>query len=217
MKRLILLLGLILVYITSNAQYYRYEHYHICEPYVDRVYHVAPVHMKVRKSPRVIVVEEEENVIYYHKKKEPQVTHVYENHQSLDCSYNTNDEIINVDDNNSIRYNQMWKQTIWFTEDAYKINKDYNKVTLDNVANFMKAHPNVYIRIYGYASKRHGSYEYNKQLAANRCRMTKYYISNEYNISPSRIKMCVRGTDTPEYYVDKWNQCVIIKCDNKYE
>ena len=72
MKRLILLLGLILVYITSNAQYYRYEHYHICEPYVDRVYHVAPVHMKVRKSPRVIVVEEEENVIYYHKKKEIQ-------------------------------------------------------------------------------------------------------------------------------------------------
>lgn len=214
MKRLILFLVITLSFITTKAQYYRYD-YHICEPYVDRVYHVAPVHMKVRKSPKVIVVEEEENVIYYHKKKEPKVTHVYEDKISASYCNESKDEIIDIDDcNTTIKYSQMWKQTIWFNEDAYKINKDYNKVTLDNVALFLREHPNVHIKVYGYASKKHGSYEYNKQLAANRCKMTKEYIINEYNINPSRIKLCVRGTDTPEYYVDKWNQCVIIKCDN---
>lgn len=216
MKHLILFLVISLNFITANAQYY-YREYRICRPCVERTYHVAPVHMRVRTSPKVIVVEEEENIIYYHKKKEPQITHIYENALSVPNQNNT-DELIDVEANeNTISYNEMWKQTIWFNEDAYKINKDYNKVTLDNVARFMKEHPNINIRVYGYASKKHGSYAYNKQLAANRCRMTKNYISSEYNIDPSRIIMYVRGTDTPEYYVDKWNQCVIIKCDNKYE
>lgn len=217
MKRLILLLGLLVAYVTSSAQYYHYEHYYACNHYINRVYHVSPVYMKVRKAPRVIVVEEENNVIYYHKKKSPQITHVYENNSTSNYN-NTNDEIINIDDsNNSISYDKMWKQTIWFNEDAYKINKDYNKVTLDNVARFLKEHHNVSINVYGYASKKHGSYEYNKQLAANRCISTKNYMSSEYDISPSRIKICVRGTDNPEYYVDKWNQCVIIKCNINYE
>lgn len=192
-----------------------------CYHYYPRsVYHRVPVvayptyqTVVVRERPKVVVVEEPNDVVYYHKK--PKVTHVYEEEerQVMRC----NDEIINVDEamvkEPRFTYSDMWKQTVWFNEDSYKIKLEPNKITLENVSSFLYENPDANITIYGYASKRHGSYEYNKQLASNRCRSVRMYLVDEYQIPYSRIKLVVRGTDSPEYYVDKWNQCVVIKCD----
>ena len=68
---------------------------------------------------------------------------------------------------------------------------------------------------YVYASKRHGSYDYNKNLSRNRCIGAKQYLEQYYNIEGSRIEMFVHGTDNQLYSIDKWNRCVVIKCNNK--
>lgn len=126
----------------------------------------------------------------------------------------SNDENIIINDeksSNNIHFSQMWKQTVWFHEDCYQLTHNDNYITLDNVATFLNEQINCNIIIYGYASKKHGSYTYNKILAAKRCKSVKSYLTNKYNINPSRITIIVKGTDTPEYYIDNWNQCVVIK------
>lgn len=167
----------------------------------------------VRERPKTVIVEEPNEVVYYRKK--PKVTHVYgeEEPQVTMCD----DEIINVDDDivrePNFSYSDMWKQTVWFREDSYKIRLDANKITLDNVSTFLYDYPSATITIYGYASKRHGSYDYNKQLAANRCVSVRNYLIEKYGIPFERMSIVVRGTDSPEYYIDKWNQSVVIKCN----
>lgn len=202
MKRLFLITTLLFILtLPMYSQYYcrRYTAY----PRRIVVHREVPVYVTVKNHPKIVVLEEETepNIIYSQKNESIKYTDEY-------------DDILNVqfEDDNKISYDQMWKQTIWFKEDRYEINKEYNKVTLDNVAKFLYDNPSANINIYGYASKKHGSYMYNKQLAANRCQETKLYLMHTYNIDSERISMIVKGTDSPEYYVDKWNQCVVIKC-----
>lgn len=45
-----------------------------------------------------------------------------------------------------------------------------------------------------------------------------YYVypsRHHYHIDCSRIEMFVHGTDNPRYSIDKWNRCLVIKCNNK--
>lgn len=148
-------------------------------------------------EPKIIVINEKQDVIYYHKYT-PREIHIYDNQVGTNRS-------------STISLNQEdWKQTIWFREDQYKLNKTYNHVSLHNIGEFLLEHPCTTILITGYASKRHGSYQYNQQLAAKRCYSVRDYLVDYYSINPKRIYIKIRGTNNPEYYVDKWNQCVII-------
>lgn len=48
-----------------------------------------------------------------------------------------------------------------------------------------------------------------------RCIGAKQYLEQYYHIDCSRIEMFVHGTDNPRYSIDKWNRCLVIKCNNK--
>lgn len=147
----------------------------------------------VDHEPKVVVVHDRQDVIYYHK-YHPREIHVYEGNNEIQ---RTTEQV-------------EWKQTIWFREDRYKINTEYNHIALYNIAHYLESNPCFKILITGYASKKHGSYAYNQQLAAKRCYAVKNYLVDVYNVHPNRIYVKIRGTNNPEYYIDKWNQCVII-------
>jgi outer membrane protein OmpA-like peptidoglycan-associated protein len=152
-------------------------------------------------KPQVQVVVE--------RRQQPQVVYVRDEQPRY-----SQEEVINPSVYaEGISYSEMWKQTVWFNEDCYKINRTGNKVTLDNVANFLNEHPETTITVRGYASQRNGVYEYNKKLSCRRCVATRNYLVSEYGININRIHMIFLGTDEPQYSVDKWNQCVVITCD----
>lgn len=200
MKKIVMLIALILSVINVFGQRHCYVY-----PSGYRYVHVRQ-RIPIIVEERVIVVEKQPIII----KQEPNI--VYENDCNQVCPTIDNcDDVSIVDDFD----NDCWDITILFKEDSYKLKDDHQLVLLQNIAEYMHKNPYCTITIHGYASKRHGSYDYNKNLSRNRCVGAKQYLEQYYNIEGSRIEMFVHGTDNPQYSIDKWNRCVVIKCNNK--
>lgn len=198
LRNLMLMLFTMIGFISCCSQEYYYYPYGRVH-YVGYYSHIAPVCVRVNSVPNGYT----QPTVKQEYITNNNVYNVYTNTQNeTSC-----DEEINV----TMGYSDMWKQTVWFHEDKYLLNTEYNKIALTNVADFMHNYSDCEIVIYGYASKRHGSYSYNKNLAAKRCVSVKAYLTS-HGIDKHRITMIVKGTDNPEYYQDNWNQCVIIKC-----
>lgn len=212
MKRIIFLFSLLILVITVNAQHYRVYHRHY------------PRHRKVYIEHRVPYYEREVVYIKEKPKREQIVVNnlIVNDHKhnrcddeneyiSLEYENNTNNQINTT---RNFDYEDMWSQTIWFKSGSYNKIRTDGKIALDNVYNFLSKYSDAKIVLYGYASRRYGTYNYNKNLAEKRVRTISNYLVNVYQLDWSRIDMRVIGTDSAEYDEDKWNQCVVIKCEH---
>lgn len=210
MKRcLILLLVLIGICMESYSQCFPHHHHFPMFPtffFHRTVVREAPIQYVYVEQPQPQV----QVIVERRRMQQPNVVYV----NAEESVRPSQDEVINPNDYaNTVSYSEMWKESVWFNEDCYKIDKTYNKLTLDNVAQFLKEHMDAEITIHGYASKKHGTYEYNKRLSSKRCVETRNYLVSTYGISKDRIGLEVLGTDNPQYYADNWNQCVVITCE----
>ena len=111
-------------------------------------------------------------------------------------SYSNNDcDYVSIDTNecfietSTFNYDDMWSQTIWFKEGSYRKIRTDGKIALENVARFLQDHLDAKIVLEGYASRRCGTYRYNKDLASNRLRTISSYLVNTYHINWDRIEM----------------------------
>lgn len=204
MKKIYLFFSLLLLSITVSAQHLKYYHrprivYEA--PYVDVMY-VKKVVKNEPKEPTQIVIN---NYVVDDNKKRP-----YKNNN--DCEYVSIDTSECLLESPTFSYDDMWSQTIWFKEGSYRNIRTDGKIALDNVAIFLQEHLDAKVVLEGYASRRHGTYSYNKDLASNRLRTISSYLVNVYHINWDRIEMKVIGTDNAKYEIDKWNQCVVINC-----
>ena len=207
MKKFILLFVLMLSSLGVYAQRYYSCHYHrprvmvrhvqICQPIV-----VEREVIVVEKKP---IVTQRETVRYERE--------VEQTPQCLSPFNESHEPMFNITQN--VCGDDMWDITILFKEDSHVVKNDQQLVLLQNVGEFMQTHPKCRITIYGCASKKHGTYEYNKMLGRNRCIGVKQYLVHNFGISDDRIEMIVRGTDDPRYLIDKWNRCVVIKGNNR--
>lgn len=204
MKKIILLITLIfsVINVFGQRHYYVYPSRH----HYANVRHRIPVIVE----ERVIVVEKQPIII----KQEPNIVYERNCNQDYPITDNSNydGDDVNIIDNFN---NDCWDITILFKEDSYKLKDDHQLVLLQNVAEYMQKNPHCTITIHGYASKCHGTYDYNKILSKRRCIGAKQYLEQYYHIDCSRIEMFVHGTDNPRYSIDKWNRCLVIKCNNK--
>lgn len=215
MKRLIFLFSVLMLSLTVFGQYHhrvRHHHYgghvvirsHAPMVYYDDVEVIYVTKKKVREEKQNIVIN---NNIMMHNREVDRSDNEKE-YITLDYDENV------VCKSNSFDYDDMWNQTVWFKEGSYKKLRTDGEITLANVAKFLEEHVDAKVVLYGYASRRYGTYDYNKQLASNRIRSVSNYLVNVHQIDWSRIKSCVVGTDEAEYSIDKWNQCVVIKCEH---
>lgn len=204
MKKFYLFFSLVLLSLTVSAQHWRYYHRPkvIYEtPYVDVIY-VKKIVKNEPKEPMQIVVN---NYVVDNTIKERSCS-------NNDCDYvsiDTNECFIET---STFNYGDMWSQTIWFKEGSYRKIRTDGKIALENVAHFLQDHLDAKIVLEGYASRRYGTYRYNKDLASNRLRTISSYLVNTYHINWDRIEMKVIGTDDSKYDTDSWNQCVVINC-----
>lgn len=87
---------------------------------------------------------------------------------------------------------------------------DEEMVNVYNVAEWMKANPEVSVTIQGYADKDTGTAAYNMELSQRRGQAVADILTKKYGISPSRLTIQANGSDTQPYDVNNWNRIVIF-------
>ena len=96
----------------------------------------------------------------------------------------------------------------------FKINSavitDEEMVNVYNVAEWMKANPEVNIIIQGYADKDTGTAAYNMELSQRRGQAVADVLTNKYGISPDRLTIQANGSETQPYDENNWNRIVIF-------
>lgn len=215
MKRFCLLFSLLLLAITVNSQRVVYHHTYarphrvIYErPYVDVMYVEKVVKSKQHQPNQIVinnyVVNDNDDVYNRNNRKR-----CFDEDEKEFVSIDTNECLI---ERSTFDYDDMWHQTIWFKRGSYRKIRTDGKIALENVAMFLQEHNDAKIVLEGYASRRYGTYDYNKSLASNRLKTISSYLVNVYHINWDRIEMKVIGTDDSRYDTDEWNQCVVINC-----
>lgn len=96
-----------------------------------------------------------------------------------------------------------------FKINSAKVSKE-EMVNVYNVAQWMKANPNVNVVIRGYADKDTGTSTYNMQLSERRAQSVYDILVNEYGIDKSRLQTQQFGSDEQPYPVNNWNRIVIF-------
>lgn len=104
---------------------------------------------------------------------------------------------------------------IYFGFDSSALDAD-DRRALDQAVTWLKAHPTRGLVLVGHAD-RAGSRGYNMQLALDRARAAKTYITDN-GISPARIEATAHGEEhlaeqTPDYTRDATNRRVIMRTD----
>ncbi len=96
----------------------------------------------------------------------------------------------------------------------FKINSavvsDEEMVNVYNVAEWMKANPDVQVVVKGYADEDTGTAEYNKELSQRRAQTVADILVNSYGINPERLSVVGEGSDTQIYEQNNWNRIVIF-------
>lgn len=99
--------------------------------------------------------------------------------------------------------------TVRFTINSAKISNE-EMVNVYNVAEYLKANPDVNVVICGYADKDTGTAAYNKELSARRAQAVYDVLTKTYGIDKSRLSMQAEGSDTQVYKTNNWNRIVIF-------
>lgn len=99
--------------------------------------------------------------------------------------------------------------TVRFTINSAKIS-DTEMVNVFNVAEYMKANPEINVIIKGYADKDTGTATYNKQLSEKRAQAVYDALTKKYGVDPSRLATEGEGSATQVYDTNNWNRIVIF-------
>ncbi len=96
----------------------------------------------------------------------------------------------------------------------FKINSavvtPYEEVNVYNVAEYMKANPDVKVIIRGYADKDTGTAAYNMKLSERRAQAVYDMLVNNYGIDSSRLRTEQFGSDVQPYKENNWNRIVLF-------
>lgn len=80
-----------------------------------------------------------------------------------------------------------------------------------NIGTFMKDHPDVRVRIVGYADK-FGPINVNLQISEERARAVANALEREYGINSNRIQIEYVGKEKPYYKNNnRWNRCAMVE------
>lgn len=99
--------------------------------------------------------------------------------------------------------------TVRFKINSAEISNE-EMVNVYNVAEYLKANPNVKIVVDGYADKDTGTADYNMNLSQRRAQAVVDILTNQYGISADRISSKASGSDTQPYDINNWNRIVIF-------
>lgn len=83
-------------------------------------------------------------------------------------------------------------------------------VNIYNVAEYLKANPDVNIDIEGYADKDTGTSAYNMKLSERRAAAVAKVLTEKYGIAPSRLTQKYYGSDQQPYGTNNWNRIVLF-------
>lgn len=96
----------------------------------------------------------------------------------------------------------------------FKINSavvtSYEEVNVYNVAEYMKANPDVKVIVRGYADKDTGTSEYNMKLSERRAQAVYDMLVDKYGIDSSRLRTEQFGSDVQPYAENNWNRIVLF-------
>ena len=99
--------------------------------------------------------------------------------------------------------------TVRFTINSAKVSQ-MEMVNVYNVAEYLKANPDVKIVIKGYADKNTGTSSYNQKLSEKRAQAVYDLLVNKYGISPNRLSKEAAGSSSQPYGTNDWNRIVIF-------
>ena len=99
--------------------------------------------------------------------------------------------------------------TVRFTINSAKVSQ-MEMVNVYNVAEYIKANPDVKIVIKGYADKNTGTSSYNQKLSEKRAQAVYDLLVNKYGISPNRLSKEAAGSSSQPYGTNDWNRIVIF-------
>lgn len=96
----------------------------------------------------------------------------------------------------------------------FRINSAYvsseEMVNIYNVAEYMKANPDVTVVVRGYADEDTGSSEYNMKLSERRAKAVADILVGDYGIDSRRLVLEAAGSDSQVYDTNDWNRIVIF-------
>lgn len=96
----------------------------------------------------------------------------------------------------------------------FKINSAYvsseEMVNVYNVAEYLKANPEVSIIVRGYADKDTGSAAYNQKLSERRAQAVADILTTDYGINASRLTLEAAGSSVQPYGTNNWNRIVLF-------
>lgn len=84
-------------------------------------------------------------------------------------------------------------------------------VNIYNVAEYLKANPDVKLYVDGYADKDTGSNRYNMTLSERRCKAVVKILTEEYGIAANRLETKAFGCDEQPYNTNNWNRIVLFR------
>lgn len=100
--------------------------------------------------------------------------------------------------------------SVRFKIDSARISNE-EMVNVYNVAEYMKANPNVTVTVQGYADKDTGTASYNMELSQRRAQAVVDALVNKYGVDSSRLTINANGSDTQVYPDNNnWNRIVIF-------
>ncbi|MBD5323584.1 MAG: OmpA family protein [Bacteroides sp.] len=99
--------------------------------------------------------------------------------------------------------------SVRFKIDSARISNE-EMVNVYNVAEYMKANPNVTVTVQGYADKDTGTAAYNMELSQRRAQAVVDALVNKYGVDSSRLTINANGSDTQPYSENNWNRIVIF-------
>lgn len=88
--------------------------------------------------------------------------------------------------------------------------KPIEEVNVYNMAEYMKANPEVNVVIAGYADKGTGTAAYNKTLSERRAQAIYDMLVNKYGISADRLTKVGEGSAVQPYDTNNWNRIVLF-------
>lgn len=99
--------------------------------------------------------------------------------------------------------------TVRFSINSAKISSE-EMVNVYNVAEYLKANPDVKVIIKGYADKDTGTASYNKGLSERRAQAVYDVLNKTYGIAADRMTVQGEGSAVQPYDVNNWNRIVIF-------
>ena len=87
---------------------------------------------------------------------------------------------------------------------------DEEMVNVFNLAEYLKANPEVNVVLQGYADKGTGTAEYNQSLSQRRAQAVYDALTKNYGIKGNRLSIDAEGSSVQPYSTNDWNRIVIF-------